>query len=113
MELLSPVSGKAPLRIAFGVAAPALEAWLLAHRRQNVNETTWKNGLRENKHPYSKRELKLWLCGVDRPTLALETAKMTEAAKELASQIHFLEKQFPTGFKALADGLRSWRDLRQ
>ena len=54
---LRPVKGRVPLRVAIGVAAPAIEAWLLCHRRQAINEAAWEQGLRNNRDPYSKLSL--------------------------------------------------------
>jgi hypothetical protein len=60
---LSPVSGHPPLRVAVGVAVPALEAWLLSADRQDFSEAVWENGLRTGVPPYSRNDLKTHLYG--------------------------------------------------
>lgn len=106
---LSSVHGRPILRVAVGVASPAIEAWLLSHQRQNIHEEAWQTGLTTKRDPYSKLELKRYLYGVERPSLKLETEKMIEAANELSTQVDHLERQFPAGFGALAAELRRWR----
>jgi len=85
-QQLKPVSGRVPLKIAVGVAAPAIE-------------------------PYSKLELKKQLYGSDFRSLELMTQKMTEAAHEAAKDLSALERAFPNGFGNLAKELRSWRRI--
>jgi hypothetical protein len=109
MESLRPVPAHPPLRVAVGVASPALEAWLLCHRHQDVGEASWEKGLRENRDPYSRLELKKRLYEVERPSLRLETEKMIEAADELRNQLTQIEARFPLGFAGLAAQLRDWR----
>jgi hypothetical protein len=108
---LGRVPGRPRLRVAIGVASPALEAWLLCHRVQEISEAAWEKGLRDQTEPYSKLELKKHLYGSDRPTLPLETEKMVEAARELCGRISLLEQRFPIGFGTLARQLREWRQV--
>jgi len=122
LQLLEEISGaaqpkprgsppRAPLRLAIGVAAPAIEAWLLCKRDLAIHEQAWEQGLASKSDPYSKQQLKKLLYGVAFPSLALETAKMTEAASELALDISHLERQFPIGFGTFAQQLRSWKSV--
>jgi len=108
---LGTVPGRARLRVAIGVASPALEAWLLCHRVQEISEAAWEKGLRDRREPYSKLELKKRLYGTERPDLRLETEKMVEAARELRAQINLVEQRFPIGFGSLAKQLREWRQV--
>ena len=61
---LGAVAGRVPLRIAVGVAAPAIEAWLLCKQDQHISEAAWEEGLQNQRDPYSKVELKRQLYGV-------------------------------------------------
>ena len=108
---LRPVPGRIPLRIAVGVAAPAIEAWLLCKRQPPVSEAAWEHGLRDQREPYAKLELKRRLYGVEFASLQLMTEKMTEAARELKPEIGHLERLFPNGFGTLARQLRAWRHV--
>jgi hypothetical protein len=52
-----------PLKIALGLAAPAIEAWLLCGVDPHVTEAAWINGLKQGPMPYTKDELKQRLYG--------------------------------------------------
>jgi len=108
---LKPVSGRVPLKIAVGVAAPAIEAWWLCKTNQQICEATWEKGLADGRDPYSKQELKRQLYGSDYRSLELMTRKMTEAAHVVAGDLQSLERAFPSGFGSLAVELRSWRRI--
>lgn len=103
------MSGRVPLKIAVGVAAPAIEAWWLCKSNLQISEATWEKGLAEKHEPYSKLELKKQLYGSEYRSLQLMTQKMTEAAQEIAKDLSALERAFPNGFGNLAEELRSWR----
>lgn len=70
---LGAVAGRIPLRVAIGVAAPAIEAWLLCKRRLEISEAAWEQGLRSKQEPYSKLDLKRWLYEVEFASLKLMT----------------------------------------
>ena len=109
---LKPSAGRAPLKIAVGVASPAIEAWLLCDGRPEISEASWEKGLVDKREPYSKLGLKQLLYGVNKPNLMLETERMIQAANEMAGKIALLETRFPNGFVSLAKELRTWRTLR-
>jgi hypothetical protein len=99
-----------PLRLAVGLAVPAIEAWLLCGADSHVTEAAWINGLKESRGrmPYTKGDLKRQLYGTSHPSLAIETEKMTAAATRLCENLGAIESLFPHGFGALLKGLRSW-----
>ena len=99
------------LRVAIGLAVPAIEAWLLCGVDPHVTEAAWINGLKEGRGnmPYTKGDLKRQLYGTSHPSLALETEKMTEAAAHLAADLSGLTRLFQHGFGALFNDLRAWR----
>jgi hypothetical protein len=97
------------MRVAIGVASPALEAWLLCHRFEELGEESWEKDLRGETAGYTPLELKKRLYGTERPDLRLETEKMVEAAGEFRAQISLLEQRFPIGFGTMAKQLREWR----
>jgi len=108
---LNPVPGKIPLKIAVGVAAPAIEAWWLSKDHLHISEMAWEKGLDDKRDPYSKLELKKLFYGREYSSLEFMTQKMVEAAQNLANDLSSLEKNFPQGFGTLAKALRSWRRI--
>jgi len=106
-----PVPGREPLKIALGVATPAIEAWWLCKFNPKISEAAWEKGLDEELEPYSKFELKKKLYAADYPSLELMTQKMTEAAQVIAGELPTLERAFPIGFGNLANELRGWRRI--
>lgn len=110
-EQLKPISGRVPLKIAVGVAAPAIEAWWLCKSNPQISEAAWEKGLANKRDPYSKLELKKRLYGSEFYPLELMTRKMNEAAQGIANDLPLLDKAFPNGFGSLARELRSWRRI--
>ena len=108
---LRPVPGRVPLKIAVGVAAPAIEAWWLCKTNAQITEAAWERGLDIKQEPFSKLDLKKWLYGQEYSSLDLMTRKMIEAARNLTSDLAILERSFPNGFGALAKELRGWRSV--
>ncbi len=95
--------------LAFGLATPCLEAWLLCGTNPNVSEAAWINAFKSGgKRPYECRQLKRQLYGKDRVSLSEETAVMQREAERLIGQLDLLERNFPGGFGALARDLRAW-----
>jgi hypothetical protein len=98
------------LKIAIGLAVPAIEAWLLCGVDSHITEAAWINGLKEKPGamPYSKGGLKRQLYGTSHPSLAVETEAMKAAAMRLSKDFSTIERLFPHGFGALSKNLRSW-----
>ena len=81
-----------PLRFAFGLAIPAIEAWFLCGDDHQVSEASWINARRQNTFPYLRHDLKRRLYGTDRLSLDQETAAMSrEAGRLAAGQLQLLE----------------------
>jgi hypothetical protein len=110
-EQLKRVPGRIPLKIAIGVAAPAIEAWWLCKSNPHISEAAWEKGLIEKREPYSKLELKRQLYCSDYSSLELMTQKMSEAAQVITADLSAIEQAFPDGFGTLARELRSWRRI--
>ena len=108
---LRPVRGRVPLKIAVGVAAPAIEAWWLCRTHPQISEAAWESGLEERRDPYSKLDLKKWLYGAENSALEHMKRKMVEAAQGHQNDLAVLERAFPHGFGCLAREIRSWRRL--
>lgn len=97
------------LRVATGLAVPAVEAWYLCGRDPDVTEESWRRGVRQGRLPYDRRELKVRTYGTFRPSLPLETRRAVEEARRLAQDVRVLESAFPLGFGNLSREVRPWR----
>lgn len=90
-----------------GVAVPALEAWLLCGRDDDVTEAAWLAERAEGRIPYTRADLKWRVYGTDRPSLPLEIACVERELARHRRDPRRLENDFP-GFAALAADLREW-----
>jgi hypothetical protein len=105
-----PRQGRGPIKVALGVAMPAIEAWCLCGTDPHITESAWVQSLPSRKFPYTKKELKQRLYGCTEPVLELETKYLVEQAKRLvdAGELPQLERLFSIGFGLLAKEVRSW-----
>jgi hypothetical protein len=106
---LKAVHGRKTLKIAAGLAVPAIEAWWRCGIDHHVTEAAWIRGLHTKQLPFTTVQLKKDVYGTDRPSLQLEIRRMSEEAKRLANDLRALETHFPRGFGPLAAQVRSWR----
>ena len=100
------INGRERVLRSVGVAVPAIEAWYLCGRDDQVTEAAWLAGAQSGRAPYSRAELKLRVYGTDRPSLALEIERALAEVERHRVDTRRLEHEFP-GFAALATGLRS------
>ena len=106
---LRAVPTRTPLRIAIGVAAPAIEAWYLCGIDPAVSEASWTRQLEGGAQARGTiLSLKRQVYGADRYSVDLETERAIEHAHRLAQQIDSLERRFPIGFGTFAQHVRSW-----
>jgi len=107
---LKPRRGCGPIRVAIGIAVPAIEAWCLCGTDAHITESAWIQALQSHRFPYAKRDLKQRLYGSPDPVLKLETERLVEQARNLLAreQLQMLENCFPIGFGSLAVEVRSW-----
>lgn len=104
---LRAVPTKAMLRIAVGIAVPAIEAWYLCGVQPHVNEASWGRGLATRVFDYDKKHLKRLVYGTERPSIDLETRRGREECARVAANLSQRERLF-AGFGALAEDLRRW-----
>jgi hypothetical protein len=102
--------GRPPLKVAVGLAVPAIEAWYLCGVERAVSEAAWLVGMNSRKPPYTKRSLKTKVYGNDRLSLEVMTTRAVEQATRLAANFQNLESFFRGGFGPLAREIRSWRE---
>ena len=107
---LRPRFGRPGLKIAIGVAVPAIEAWYRSGLDPRVSETAWMLGLQSKSYPYTKLSLKKDVYGTERPSLALETKRATEEVERFRQQhqLEILRNLFPVGFGSLVHDIRGW-----
>ena len=103
-----PVQRRPRIKVAVGIAAPAVEAWYRCGLDPHVTEAAWIAGLPSGRFPYTTRSLKEDVYETSRPPLDLETRRATEEARRLTQDLPLLEQCFPTGFGALARDVRNW-----
>ncbi|MFO7898388.1 MAG: hypothetical protein R6V58_04935 [Planctomycetota bacterium] len=108
LAALSPVPGRQPVRVAVGLAVPAIEAWYLCGSDPHVSEAAWTQGQAESRPPYTRAELKQKVYGTDRASLELETQKAVEEMTRLVQDLDALRSRFPVGFGALEHDLGPW-----
>jgi len=97
------------IKLAFGLAVPAVETWYLFGRDPTVGEWAWREARERGATPYTRRELKVRVYGTPRPPLALETRRAREEARRVARDLPRFEAAFPVGFGHLARSARAWR----
>lgn len=106
---LRDVVGRDELKIAVGLAVPAIEAWYLCGVDPHVNEATWMRKLEQGERiTYTRNVLKKSAYGTERPTIEIMKRHATEAATRLANDLSEIERLFPEGFGSFVRGVRSW-----
>lgn len=110
VKKLRPVHGRAQLLRCVGVAVPAVEAWYLCGKDDDVTETAWTGGQAKGIAPYTRRELKRRVYGTERPSLPWETERALQEVRRHRGDMRRLEYDFPIGFGLLARDLREWRN---
>lgn len=105
---LKPIPNRSVIKAAIGLAVPAIEAWLLCDKDPHVSEAAWVNGMKQNRPPYTRPQLKQSLYGSDRPPHSQMLTHMTKAAQRLTCDMVSLEGHFPAGFGVFASQVRDW-----
>jgi hypothetical protein len=105
---LKPRRGLPELRVATGLAVPAIEAWYLVGKNHQVGEAAWGVGLRAGRPPFTRAKLKELVYGTDRPSLEHETECAVAEARRIVGNLEAIESAFPDGFGPMAREIRSW-----
>jgi hypothetical protein len=104
---LTEVPNRARLKTAFGLAVPALEAWLLCGLDPRAIEATLLQ--RPDAGTRALRiQLKQDVYGTDRPSSEVRMKRATEEARRLVQIIDKFERLFSNGFGAFARDIRTW-----
>jgi len=106
---LRPVAGRSLIKVALGLAVPAIEAWYRFASDPRVTEAAWLLGLSGGgPFPYTRRQLKHAVYETVRPSLELETECAIREARRLVQNLPQFEDFFPHGFGNLARQVRTW-----
>jgi hypothetical protein len=107
---LHQVPAKLPIKIAIGLAIPAIEAWYRCGVDPQATEAAWNQWSQSRRSPDVRNRLKREVYGTDRPLIALEERYAIEAARRLVhpERLCLLEELFPNGFGPLAREVRRW-----
>jgi hypothetical protein len=111
---LTPVPNRSPLKIAIGLAVPAIEAWYLCGndaqsteailtKRKDTGTSSLRNELKRRVYNPG-----LPLQSFRMPSLAFQTECAVKEAKRLASDIEQLKTFFPNGFGKLVRDISNW-----
>jgi hypothetical protein len=111
LRRVSPVSGRAAVKAASGVAVPSIAAWYRCVIDPRVNEAAWSRKLLGQNVNYDRRSLKSDTYGSHQPGLVMETAAAVDAAHRLTNNLAHLERLFPNGFGGLIRDLRTWGEV--
>jgi len=104
---LTAVPNRTLLKSAFGLAVPALEAWLLCGLDPRAIEATLIQ--RPDASTRALRiQLKQNLYGTDRPSSEGRMRRTTEEARRLVQILDEFERCFPDGFGSFARDIRNW-----
>jgi hypothetical protein len=100
--------GRPALKVAVGLAVPAIEAWYLVGRDHRVGEPAWRVGLTDRRPPFTRAQLKKLVYGKEHPSLELGTECAVREARRIISDVAAIENLFPAGFGLMAQEIRSW-----
>jgi hypothetical protein len=100
--------GQTTLRVAVGLAVPAIEAWFLVGKEAQVGEAAWRVGLEAGRRPFTRPRLKALVYGTERPSLEHAPECAVREARRIIADLHAMETAFPIGFGLMAQEIRSW-----
>ncbi len=106
---LKPIVTKPKLKVAIGLAIPAIEAWYLVGKNRTIGELQSQMTGAKKRHSPDRRKLKMEVYGTDRPSIELETSHAIAEATRIVADLARIESDFPIGFGLLANEIRSWR----
>jgi len=104
---LTEVPNRSPLNTAFGLAVPALEAWLRCGTDPHAVEATLIQRP-DGRTRALRQQLKRDVYGMDRPSPQARMARAVEEAQRLVQMLEEFERCFPDGFGSFAREVRSW-----
>jgi hypothetical protein len=108
-QQVRPRRDRSHLKVAVGLAVPAIEAWYLVGKNHQVGEAAWKVGLDSGRPPFTRQNLKQLVYGTDRPSLEFETECAIAETRRIIHDLRAIEQVFPVGFGLMAREIRAWK----
>jgi hypothetical protein len=108
-QQVKPIQGRPALKVAIGLAVPAIEAWYLAGNNHQVGEPARAVGVANGRPPFTRPQLKKLVYGTDRPSVELQTERAVTESRRIIQDLSAVETAFPSGFGLMAKEIRSWR----
>lgn len=108
MSDVPAVYSRSPLKVAVGVAVPAIEAWYLVGRHPAASEAAWMSRPSDLRHHDRKREFKLAAYRIASADSAAGVERATNTAGEAAKRVSDLIRLFPGGFAPFAGAVQGW-----
>src|SRR5262249_34898492 len=106
---LKPRQSRPGLKLAIGLAVPAIEAWYLVGKNHQVGEAACRQAGAPGRLPFTRLQLKQMVYGTEHPSLELETECALKEAHRIISNVQAIEDAFPNGFGLMAREIRSWK----
>ena len=101
IETLPARSGQPQLKVAVGIATPAIEAWLLSGLDANCTEAWFRE-------EQARRNLKIRKYGSLEASAGIKLQRTLENAQRIAGDLDGLEGRFQFGFGQLRKDLAQW-----
>ncbi len=109
IETLPARSGQPQLKVAVGIATPAIEAWLLSGLDANCTEAWFREEqARGRLSRQTRRNLKIQKYGSLEAGADIKLQRTLENARRIADDLDGLEQRFQFGFGHLRNDLAQW-----
>ncbi len=109
IETLPARSGQPQLKVAVGIATPAIEAWLLSGLDANCTEAWFREEqARGRLSRQTGRNLKIRKYGSLEASAGIKLQRTLENAQRIADDLDGLEQRFQFGFGHLRNDLLQW-----
>ena len=109
IETLPARSGQPQLKVAVGIATPAIEAWLLSGLDANCTEAWFREEqARGRLSRQTRRNLKIRKYGSLEASAGIKLQRTLENAQRIAGDLDGLEGRFQFGFGQLRKDLAQW-----
>ena len=110
LESLKPIPNRAMIKVAIGVAVPAIEAWFMCGKQLDPSEDKWIRKQHKGETVrYDKTSLKRKVYG-ERSLKNKRIEIAIQEAERLAKNLELLNEKFPNGFGSLAIETSKWKD---
>ena len=106
---LKSIPGRSPVKVAIGLAVPALEGWLMVGKNHQVKESAWVANSSGGRGPFTRQQLKEMVYKANQNSWEDITKRAVEEATRFSADIQALVRAFPMGFGLMEREIRSWK----